>query len=150
RGEGLTIEAQHLPGYLAAVGAAVIWAGYSVLNRRFGDVPSSMISIACLVVGVLGLAAHALLETWVRPTQVQALVIALMGLGPVGAAFRLWDRGTKKGDLALLGTLSYGAPLASTGLLLATGRAALHWTQAAACLCLVAGAWLGVRASRGR
>ena len=35
RGHGLQVDRAHVPGYLAALGAAVIWAAYSVLNRRF-------------------------------------------------------------------------------------------------------------------
>ena len=70
-----------------------------------------------------------------------------MGLGPVGIAFRLWDRGTRHGDLALLGSLSYLAPLLSTALLIAAGRTQTRWTQAVAVVLLTVGAWLSMRAS---
>jgi len=78
----------------------------------------------------------------------QWAVLLVMGLGPVGAAFLLWDRGTKHGDIALLGTLSYAAPLLSTLLLLVFGAARPHWTQAVAVVVLLAGAWLGTRGGR--
>ena len=88
-------------------------------------------------------------ETWVAPSAAQWLAIAALGLGPTGIAFFLWDIGTKRGDLAMLGTLSYATPLLSTGLLLAFGRAQPHWTQAVAVALLLAGAWLSVRGGRG-
>ncbi len=43
--------------------------------------------------------------------------------GPVGAAFFLWDSGTKHGNLPLLGVFSYAAPVLSTLLLAAAGAA---------------------------
>lgn len=147
RGGGVAIDPAHVPGYLAALGAALVWALYSVLNRRFEAVPSAAMAGSCLAVGVLGAVAHLALETTVMPTPQQWLLIAVLGLGPTGIAFWLWDIGTKRGDIAVLGTLSYAAPVLSTGLLLAFGRAAPHWTQAAAVTLLLAGAWLSVRAA---
>lgn len=146
-GRGLHVEPAHVPGYLAALGAAVIWAAYSVLNRRFAEVPSTAITVACAGVAVLGAGMHLLTERTVAPDAAQWAVLALMGAGPVGAAFWLWDHGTKRGDIALLGSLSYLAPLLSTLLLVASGRAQAHWMQAVAIVLLLAGAWLSVRSS---
>jgi drug/metabolite transporter (DMT)-like permease len=73
--------------------------------------------------------------------------LLLMGIGPIGIAFRLWDGGTKRGDLGLLGTLSYAAPVLSTGFLLASGRVEAHPSQVIALALLLAGAWISVRAS---
>ncbi|HBD20139.1 MAG TPA: EamA family transporter [Arenimonas sp.] len=148
RGGRLDLAPAHLAGYLAAIGAAVTWALYSVLNRRFEAVPSSAMAGACLAVGLLGGGAHLAFETMVAPTALQWLAIVALGLGPTGIAFWLWDIGTKRGDIAVLGTLSYAAPLLSTGLLLAFGQAQPHWTQAVAVGLLLLGAWLSVRGSR--
>jgi drug/metabolite transporter (DMT)-like permease len=150
RGESIDIRPEFMPGYLAALGAALIWALYSVLNRRFADVPSAAITVACAGVAVLGGVAHGLFETTVAPTASQWVVLLIMGTGPVGAAFWLWDHGTKRGDIALLGSLSYLAPLLSTLLLVASGRAQAHWIQAVAIALLLAGAWLSVRTPRAR
>jgi drug/metabolite transporter (DMT)-like permease len=46
-------------------------------------------------------------------------------VGPVGAAFFLWDLGMKRGDPRLLGTLAYATPVVSTLLLAAGGFAML-------------------------
>ncbi|WP_313498195.1 aromatic amino acid exporter YddG [Pseudoxanthomonas mexicana] len=148
RGHGLQVDRAHVPGYLAALGAAVIWAAYSVLNRRFAEVPTAAITVACAGVAVLGAAVHLLFERTVAPDATQRLVLAVMGAGPVGAAFWLWDHGTKRGDIALLGSLSYLAPLLSTLLLVISGRAEPRGIQAVAIAMLLAGAWLSVRSSR--
>ncbi|WP_372014415.1 aromatic amino acid exporter YddG [Pseudoxanthomonas sp. 10H] len=144
-GQRLTVSASHLPGYLAAIAAAVIWAAYSVLNRRHAQVPSAAITVACLGVAGLGAIAHLVSERSVAPSAPQWGALLLMGLGPTGAAFWLWDTGTKRGDIALLGSLSYLAPLLSTVLLVASGRAQPHPVQAVAIALLLAGAWLSTR-----
>ena len=148
RGRGLQVDPAHVPGYVAALSAAVIWAAYSVLNRRFADVPTAAITVACAGVAILGSIAHLLFERTVVPDAPQWLVLVVMGIGPVGAAFWLWDHGTKRGDIALLGSLSYLAPLLSTLLLVVSGRAEPHWIQAVAIALLLIGAWLSVRSSR--
>lgn len=146
RGQGIAIDVRYVPGYLAALGAAVTWAAYSVLNRRHAGVPSAAIVLPCLLVALLGAASHCIGETWVAPTPLQWVVLGVMGLGPVGAAFLLWDHGTKHGDIALLGSLSYAAPLLSTLLLLAFGAGRLHWTVPVAIALILFGAWLSLRA----
>ena len=70
----------------------------------------------------------------------------LTGLGPLGAAFYLWDRALKRGDARQIGILSYLTPLGSTALLLgATGRP-LTWTIALAAVLIISAAVMGTRA----
>ena len=147
QGRGFEIGGDHWPGYLAALGAALVWSSYSVLNRRFHAVPSSAMGGVCLVVAVLAGFAHILFEDTIVPQPRQWLLLILMGVGPVGIAFRLWDTGTKHGDLGVLGTLSYAAPMLSTLLLLVGGDVDFHWSQLVAVVLLMAGAWISVRHS---
>ncbi|MEZ5461492.1 DMT family transporter [Dokdonella sp.] len=147
---GFSFDSSYWVGYLAALGAALTWSTYSVLNRRFRDVPSSAIGGACLTVALLAGITHLTFESTISPTAGQWLVLILMGLGPVGIAFRLWDRGTKHGEIAVLGTLSYAAPLLSTLLLLLSGAVSAHWSQAVAVILLMIGAWISVRTQGSR
>ena len=74
------------------------------------------------------------------------LLIALTGLGPLGAAFFLWDAALKRGDPRRIGILSYLTPLASTLLLaLTSGRPLTVWIALAALL-IVGAAVIGMRA----
>ncbi|MDQ2695501.1 MAG: EamA family transporter [Pseudomonadota bacterium] len=141
-GGTVAFNAQHLPGYLAALACALTWSGYSVLNRRFGRVPSDVVGGFCGVVAVLGWVCHRLLEETVTPDAGQWLAVAGLGLGPVGAAFFVWDYGVKHGNIQVLGALSYAAPLLSTLLLIAFGRAPATWVVGAACALIVGGALL--------
>lgn len=128
-------------GYAAALGAAITWAGYSVLNRRFAGVPSEMILGVCGAVALAGLACHLALEPTVLPAgAVGWAAVALLGVGPVGLAFLAWDFATKHGDLPVLGALSYLAPLLSTALLVAAGEAEASARLVAAAALVVGGA----------
>lgn len=109
-------------GYAAAFACAWVWSIYSVVNRRFSDVPSSIIGGICGLVAVAGLLCHLAFETTVKPEAAQWAAIIALGLGPVGLAFFAWDHATKHGNLAMLGALSYLAPLFSTLLLIAVGQ----------------------------
>ncbi len=141
-GAGFSFQREYLGGYAAALACAVIWAGYSVLNRRFAHTPTVTVAGFCAVTAVLAGASHLLLETTIRPQGVEWLAVAGLGLGPIGTAFYVWDHGTKHGDLRVLGTMSYGAPLLSTLVLIGFGRADGTIAVLVACLLIVTGAVL--------
>jgi drug/metabolite transporter (DMT)-like permease len=133
-------------GYLAAAGSAFIWASYSLLTRRVGHFPTAAVGLFGLVSGLLALACHAVLEPSAALSGHDLALIALTGLGPLGAAFFLWDAALKRGDPRRIGILSYLTPLASTLLLaLTSGRPLTTWIGAAALL-IVGAALVGVRA----
>ncbi len=151
-GRGLNLDPQHLPGYLAALACALVWSSYSVLSRRLGSVPTEAVAAFCAVTAVLAAAAHLLLEQTVQPAGGQWLVILLMGLGPLGAAFFLWDVGVKRGNIKTLGALSYFEPFLSTMVLMAGSEACLTWQVGVACVLITAGAVVaaGLLRPRGR
>ncbi|MHA1524300.1 MAG: aromatic amino acid exporter YddG [Alphaproteobacteria bacterium] len=121
-GQGLTVEASYSLGYFAALLAALVWAGYSVLSRRFVGVPTEVVAGFCLVTSALSFAFHFGFEETVWPVGlVQWLAVAGLGLGPVGAAFFAWDHGVKHGDIQVMGAASYAAPLLSTLVLIGAG-----------------------------
>lgn len=133
-------------GYLAAAGSAFIWASYSLGTRRVAPFPTAAVGLFGLVSGLLSLACHVLLEPAATLSQRDCVLIALMGLGPLGAAFFLWDRALKTGDPRRIGILSYLTPLASTLLLsLVSGRPLTWWIAGAATL-IVGAALVGMRA----
>jgi drug/metabolite transporter (DMT)-like permease len=134
-------RAEFLPGYICAFIAAFVWAGYSVLSRRFGQVPTDAVAGFCLMTSLLSLVCHLAFETTVWPTtNVQWLALLALGLGPVGAAFYVWDIGMKRGDIRFLGVASYATPVLSTLLLVVAGYAEPTLTLALACGLIVAGA----------
>jgi drug/metabolite transporter (DMT)-like permease len=138
---GLNVRAEYLPGYLCSFIAAFVWAGYSVLSRRFGAVPTDAVAGFCLVTALLSLVCHWLFETTLWPeASTQWLAVLALGLGPVGIAFYTWDIGMKRGDIRLLGVASYAAPVLSTLILVAAGYAEPTLALALACALIVSGA----------
>lgn len=141
KGRGLTLDPQYLPGYLAALCAALAWSSYSVLSRRFASVPSEAITGFCLVTAVLAAICHLLFEQTVWPVDLlQWVAVIALGLGPVGLAFYVWDIGVKQGDIQALGAVSYSTPLLSTLILILTGYAEYTHLVLVACLLITAGA----------
>ena len=145
-GSGLTIRTEYATGYLAALCGALTWSSYSVLSRRFPEVPSDAITGFCLATAVLSGLFHLQLETTVWPTDAwQWGAIVGLGLGPVGLAFYVWDVGVKHGDIQVLGAAAYAAPLLSTLLLIVTGFAAYSHSLLLACALITIGAVVAAR-----
>ena len=145
------VRPEYAAGYLAALGAALTWSGYSVLSRRVREVPTDAVGGFCGATALLAFLAHLVFEQTYIPQGREWLAILALGLGPVGAAFYLWDIGVKRGDIRSLGALSYLTPLLSTLLLVVFGRAEPSLRLAVACLLIVGGAVLASREMwRGR
>lgn len=145
---GSGFQADAMMGYGLALLCALTWAGYSVLSRRLGDIPTDSVAIFCLATALLSALAHLALETtvWPQSTIGWASIMAL-GLGPVGLAFYVWDIGVKRGNIQLLGVASYAAPLLSTFVLIGAGIAEATWALLIAALLITCGAALAARAS---
>lgn len=149
-GGGVAFRAAYLPGYAAALGCAVVWGAYSVISRRLGEVPTDAVGGFCGATALLAFACHLAFERWVSPDASALFAVLLLGLGPVGAAFFLWDHGVKRGDIRALGAAAYATPLLSTLLLVAAGRADTSPTLWLAMLLIVGGAALGAGDLLGR
>ncbi len=129
-----------LNGYLVAFGCALIWSSYSVLSRLVKSVPTDAVGWFCGVTALLALICHWMWETTVWPTAwFQWIGIIGLGLGPVGIAFFTWDHGVKHGNIQLLGTLAYSAPLISVILLIIAGYGEASSTIISASLLIVLG-----------
>ncbi|MEL6979258.1 MAG: EamA family transporter [Pseudomonadota bacterium] len=140
-------------GYAAALLCALLWSGYSVLNRVVGEAPTEAVAGLCFAASALGAFSHlgfsllGLEETRWPSGATEWLAIIGLGLGPVGLAFYVWDYGCKHGDLQLLGVLSYAAPLLSTLILIAAGVAEAGPALIGAAALIVLGSLLAATAS---
>lgn len=133
-------------GYLLALGSAFIWATYSLGTRRVPPFPTAAVGVFGLVSGLLSLLCHALLEPATSLGPRDWALLAATGLGPLGAAFFLWDKALKLGDTRRIGILSYLTPLGSTLFLLSASGQALSWNITLAASLIVGAALIGARA----
>jgi drug/metabolite transporter (DMT)-like permease len=134
-------------GFALAFACALVWSSYSVASRLLAELPSESIALPCLATSALAFVCTGLFETWVSPPDLMSwLALAALGAGPVGAAFVLWDMGMKRGNVPLLGVLSYAALILSTALLVLFRLAEPTWSLAIACAMIVAAAAIATRA----
>lgn len=143
---GRTVSTGYAWGYLPALGSAFVWASYSLLTRRVPAFPTAGVGAFALLSGLLALGCHALFEPPAPLGLRDAALLMAIGLGPLGAAFYLWDAALKRGDPPRIGILSYLTPLLSTLLLVWTsGRTPTPWLLLATAL-IVGAAVVGMRA----
>lgn len=143
---GRTLSGTLSWGYLPALASAFIWASYSLLTKRVAAFPTTAIGLFGLVSGLLSLLCHVLLEP---PAALEArdwALLTVLGLGPLGASFYLWDKALKLGDARHIGILSYLTPLASTALLVLVSGRPFTASIALATVLIVSAAVLGMRA----
>lgn len=133
-------------GYLPALAAAFIWATYSLLTKRVAAFPTTAIGLFGLVSGVLSLLCHVALEPAVTLQARDWVLLAVLGLGPLGASFFMWDKALKLGDARHIGILSYITPLASTALLIVVSGRPFTWSIALATVMIMSAAVMGMRA----
>jgi drug/metabolite transporter (DMT)-like permease len=113
-GRGSAGETVWAWGYIPALASAFIWASYSLLTKRVRAFPTAAIGSFALASGLLSLLCHAWLEPATELSARDWGLIALLGLGPLGGAFFLWDAALKRGDARQIGVLSFLTPLLST------------------------------------
>jgi drug/metabolite transporter (DMT)-like permease len=133
-------------GYVPALAAAFIWATYSLMTKRVAAFPTTAIGLFGLVSGALSLLCHAALEPSVALQPRDWALLAVLGLGPLGGAFFLWDKALKLGDARHIGILSYITPLASTALLIVVSGRPFSASIALATVMIISAAVMGMRA----
>ena len=135
-----------IPGLAAAFVAAFVWAAYSVMSRKLKAVPTDAVAGFCLATALLAALVHGMVETTVWPETIgQWLAIIALGVGPVGAAFFVWDIGMKRGDIRVLGAASYATPLLSTAFLILAGFAQPTATIAIAAILIAGGGLIAAK-----
>ena len=108
-------------GYLLSLVCAAIWSSYSWFLSL---TPSKVEDIGwlSLVVAAFSLIAHFGLEDSYWELSIYSLTgVLLLGLGPVGGAFYLWDMSLKNGNRQLLASISFCTPLISAVILALAG-----------------------------
>src|SRR5579871_4037501 len=146
-GRGLSGSlAAYLPGLSAALAAAFVWGAYSVLSRRLAAVPTDAVAGFCAGTSLLAAICHHLFEQTVWPQNTaQWLAVIALGIGPVGAAFYVWDIGMKRGDIRVIGAAAYATPLLSTAFLILAGYAEMAVTLVVAAILIAGGGLIAAK-----
>jgi len=110
---GPGISHSNFVSYMFALGAAITWALYSNLVRRWGGeggaVPVFLLATGLVLAAVrLGAAEH---SHWAPRAVLELLFVALV---PSLLAYAFWDRAMRKGKIILVASFSHLTPLLST------------------------------------
>ena len=135
-------------GYLFALGSAFVWSTYSLGTRRVAHFDTAAVGSFAALSGILSLICHVLFEPAVGLSASDVLGISILGVGPLGGAFFLWDAALKAGDPRRIAVFAFLTPLLSTIILVfATGQE-LHLNIGIAAAMIIGAAEWGRRATR--
>lgn len=139
-------------GYGLALCSCLIWANYSLQTVRRAalgtGIPTAAIGLFGLLSGLLSLLCHVVLEPSVALDGKDWGMLVVLGLGPLGGAFYLWDAALKRGDARHIGLLSFLTPLLSTLALLGMRAQAPSPSVVLAAVMIVGAAILGTRTGK--
>jgi drug/metabolite transporter (DMT)-like permease len=147
-GGKISLEWKYLPGYFLAIGAALIWAVYSLMSKKVSSFPTSAVGGFCMISGIFSLLFYLVSLNkggFYIPDGSEWLYMFLLGLGPMGSAFFFWDMALKEGDPRVIGSITYLTPLLSTFWLILAGGKKLTLISGFAMLLLIVGAYIGSR-----
>ncbi len=134
-------------GYVFAFMAAIFWATYSLFSKRVGFRTAAVGTFGFLS-GLIAIAAHLLFEPQAQLALSDWPLLVLLGLGPLGLSFYLWDYALKTGNPQRVGLIAFLTPLISTTLLLLVTGIPLRPLLALAAGLIFAAAVLGTRAPK--
>ncbi|MFK2821387.1 DMT family transporter [Arcobacter sp. YIC-80] len=135
-------DMQYMWGYIFALIAAFTWSLYSVISRTLSHIPTYAVTGFCIATALFSATCHFIFETTVIPNMSELFGALMLGLGPVGGAFYLWDYGVKNADIKLLGSISYFTPLLSTLLLVMLGFGEFTFAVIMACIFIISGSFI--------
>jgi len=143
----IQIDLRSTPGYGYAFLAALLWASYSLLIKRFQPLPASAANAFCLVSGLLAmgiyLASNPGLPDAFLLTPQEWFFAFLMGVGTHGIAFVTWNLAMKNGDPRRIASFVYLSPLLSTLVLVLTNSGKLGWISGLGMLIILIGVAIG-------
>jgi drug/metabolite transporter (DMT)-like permease len=139
----MAFHPEYIWRYAASLGAASIWASYSIFNRKIKGMPDNLVGGFCGVTALLAFVLHIIFEHSVAVDTAKLPLILAIGLGPSGISYYAWSFGTKYGDIRLLSILAFVGTFLSISFLVLFGFAPFSWTIAVAALLIIGGAVVG-------
>lgn len=128
---------------LLALLNGTIWAGYSVLNKKFSNVHYDLIGIPLFIIACLSMICHALLEQSAELTTNNLCALAFLGIGPWGLSHVLWGYAMRHGDIKTLFNYGYLVPVLGVAWTILSGYTTISIPLIISLLLVVMGSILG-------
>ncbi len=129
-----------LLGYFLGFLCAVVWTIYSLVNRKYVNVPAGMLIGVCGGISLVAMLIHFSIESTIVPSFKELIILIYIGCGPMGIAFLAWDYASKNANMSLLGSLAYLAPLLSMVWLVIARKVPVTFGLVMAVILIVGGA----------
>lgn len=130
-------------GYLFSFFSAVIWATFSLGLSKDNQSSVWQTGAYCLVSGIICLVISYFSGERFEPTGSDWFFLLIIGLGPLGTAFYLWDYAIKRLGAVNVAPVSYLTPVISTLLLTLTLKEVPSFVLGLAITLVLAGVALG-------
>ncbi|MFZ6849647.1 DMT family transporter [Undibacterium sp. RuRC25W] len=148
RHSGGALAGEFHSGYVFAFGSAFIWATYSLGSRRVPYFDTAAVGSFAALSGSLSLGCHFLFEPATNLTSSDLWRIAILGLGPLGGAFFLWDAAIKHGDPRRIAIFAFLTPLLSTVVVVISTQQSFSVNIVISAAMIIAAAEWGRRATK--
>lgn len=138
----ITLDDNYMSYYILAFISANIWALYTVLSVKFTKMPVNVLLPAIGCSAILAMLLHFSTEESTPMTISQIIYSIVIGVGPMGAAYYLWNYGSKFGDVRVLSAISFIGHLIAVFLLIIFGYTIFTWTISVAFCLIIGGAFV--------
>ncbi len=143
-GRGIHFEARHMVGYALALLCGFIWSGFSVALGRCRPEHDYM-PIFTVYAAIIALCLYAGTGGASLPPARSVGAAVYLGLVPLGLSFTLWNRALSRGNMTVIGYLSYLTPPLAVLLAALVRGAPVSWHALAGMACVLAAAIGGRR-----
>ncbi len=125
---------------LIAILNCFIWSIFSVLNKKFTKMPSDGIGAPLFIISIICLCIHLTLEPRIELSNKDFIFLLMLGLGPWGIAYSLWNFAVRhSNNLSSLTHLGFLAPALGLTMMVFMDYADFSITMFPAFLCIIGG-----------
>ena len=117
------IDKNSVYGYISAMCAAVSWACYTLISKKYNHKATDIMLPFCIIGAIVSAAVHLIHEDTINITTLQFVIILFMSLTTHSLSYTLWGIGIRRGYFEVLNILSYFNPLFSVLILVVFGFA---------------------------
>lgn len=108
-GKDLNFNDKYILGYGLALSCGLIWSSFSVALGRI-KVPQEPMTTFTIMAAILSTILYLFTMPHSIPSAQSLFAAIYLGCIPLGLSFFLWNRAVSKGNLVIIGFLSYLAP----------------------------------------
>ena len=108
-GKDLSFDSEYMLGYFLALSCGLIWSSFSVALSQI-KMPREPMTTFTIIAAILSSLLYLLTMPHTMPSPRSLGAAIYLGCIPLGLSFFLWNRAVTKGNMVIIGFLSYLTP----------------------------------------